>query len=99
MSVLDLICYARTHSPFYKDLYDGVEGSSLADLPVVDQAAFWAANTVRNNQVLTRAHRRADLQDRRHDQGSSGVLLHQRGMGRDVPHVRGNAARGRTAAR
>lgn len=56
MSVLDLICYARTHSPFYKDLYDGVEGSSLADLPVVDQAAFWAANTVRNNQVLTRAH-------------------------------------------
>jgi phenylacetate-CoA ligase len=56
MSVLDLICYARTHSPFYKELYDGVEGSSLADLPVIDQAAFWAANTIRDNQVLTRAH-------------------------------------------
>ncbi|MFS8096282.1 phenylacetate--CoA ligase family protein [Lentzea alba] len=56
MSVLDLICYARTHSPFYKELYDGIEGSSLAELPVIDQAAFWAANTVRDNQVLTRAH-------------------------------------------
>lgn len=56
MSVLDLICYARTHSPFYKELYDGIDGTDLADLPVVDQAAFWAANTVRHNQVLTRAH-------------------------------------------
>ncbi|NKE56719.1 phenylacetate--CoA ligase family protein [Lentzea sp. PSKA42] len=54
--MLDLICYARTHSPFYEELYDGVEGSELADLPVVDQAAFWAANTVRDNRVLTRAH-------------------------------------------
>ena len=56
MSVLDLVCYARTHSPFYKDLYEGVDGSSLTDLPVIDQAAFWAANTIRDNQVLTRAH-------------------------------------------
>jgi phenylacetate-CoA ligase len=56
MSVLDLICYARAHSPFYQELYDGIEGFELTDLPVVDQAAFWAANTVRNNRVLTRAH-------------------------------------------
>ncbi|GAA3635878.1 hypothetical protein GCM10022267_23090 [Lentzea roselyniae] len=56
MSVLDLICYARTHSPFYRELYDGIEGTELTDLPVVDQAAFWAANTIRDNQVLTRAH-------------------------------------------
>ncbi|MFI6097096.1 phenylacetate--CoA ligase family protein [Lentzea sp. NPDC051213] len=57
MSVLDLICYARSHSPFYKDLYGGIDSSAtLADLPVIDQAAFWAANTIRNNQVLTRTH-------------------------------------------
>lgn len=57
MSVLDLVCYARTHSPFYRDLYDGYDSfSSLSELPIVDQAAFWAANTVRDNQVLTRAH-------------------------------------------
>ncbi|MET9224821.1 phenylacetate--CoA ligase family protein [Lentzea sp. NPDC003310] len=57
MSVLDLICYARTHSPFYRDLYRGYDSATpLAGLPVVDQAAFWAANTVRDNQVLTRAH-------------------------------------------
>ncbi|MEV6718656.1 phenylacetate--CoA ligase family protein [Lentzea sp. NPDC051208] len=57
MSLLDLVCYARTHSPFYKDLYDGYDPSTpLPELPVVDQAAFWAANTIRDNQVLTRAH-------------------------------------------
>lgn len=57
MSVLDLICYARTHSPFYKELYDGYDSSTpLSELPVIDQAAFWAANTIRHNQVLTRAH-------------------------------------------
>ncbi|MDX8031151.1 phenylacetate--CoA ligase family protein [Lentzea sp. BCCO 10_0856] len=57
MSVLDLVCYARTHSPFYKDLYDGIDPSApLSGLPVIDQAAFWTANTVRDNQVLTRAH-------------------------------------------
>ncbi|WP_394615769.1 phenylacetate--CoA ligase family protein [Lentzea sp. JNUCC 0626] len=57
MSVLDLVCYARTHSPFYKELYDGYDSSTpLAGLPVIDQAAFWAANTVRHNQVLTQAH-------------------------------------------
>ncbi|MFJ5991129.1 phenylacetate--CoA ligase family protein [Lentzea sp. NPDC092896] len=57
MSVLDLICYARTHSPFYKEMYDGYDSSTpLSELPVIDQAAFWAANTIRHNQVLTRAH-------------------------------------------
>ncbi|MGW6933970.1 phenylacetate--CoA ligase family protein [Lentzea sp. NPDC054927] len=57
MSVLDLVCYARTHSPFYKELYDDIDSSApLADLPVIDQAAFWAANTIRDNKVLTRAH-------------------------------------------
>ncbi|WP_329791527.1 phenylacetate--CoA ligase family protein [Lentzea sp. DG1S-22] len=57
MSALELVYHARTHSPFYRELYDGIDSSTpLSGLPVVDQAAFWAANTVRDNRVLTRAH-------------------------------------------
>ncbi|MGW2863233.1 phenylacetate--CoA ligase family protein [Streptomyces sp. NPDC001205] len=53
--VSDLIRFARDHSPFYADLYADLppEVDRLADLPVVDQAAFWAANTLRDNRVLT----------------------------------------------
>ncbi|MFF4187588.1 phenylacetate--CoA ligase family protein [Streptomyces sp. NPDC001691] len=53
--VSDLIRFARDHSPFYADLYADLppEVDRLTDLPVVDQAAFWAANTLRDNRVLT----------------------------------------------
>ncbi|WKX69211.1 phenylacetate--CoA ligase family protein [Streptomyces sp. XD-27] len=51
----DLIRFTRLNSPFYSDLYaalpPGVD--DLTALPVVDQDAFWAANTLQGNRVLT----------------------------------------------
>ncbi|MEU9419416.1 phenylacetate--CoA ligase family protein [Streptomyces sp. NPDC048272] len=51
----DLVRFARDFSPFYADLYADLppEVNSLTDLPVVDQNAFWAANTLTDNRVLT----------------------------------------------
>ncbi|MBT2385708.1 phenylacetate--CoA ligase family protein [Streptomyces sp. ISL-11] len=51
----DLIRFARRHSPFYANLYASLtpDADRLADLPVVDQGEFWAANTLHDNQVLT----------------------------------------------
>ncbi|MEU8779109.1 phenylacetate--CoA ligase family protein [Streptomyces sp. NPDC048606] len=51
----DLIRFARHNSPFYRDLYASLppDTDRLTDLPVVDQDAFWAANTPRDNRVLT----------------------------------------------
>ncbi|AUG81709.1 AMP-dependent synthetase [Kitasatospora sp. MMS16-BH015] len=53
--VLDLIRFVRDRSPFYTDLYADLpaEVDRLTDLPVVDQSAFWAANTLTGNRVLT----------------------------------------------
>ncbi|MEU7552856.1 AMP-binding protein [Streptomyces sp. NPDC044571] len=51
----DLVRFARDNSPFYADLYADLppEVTRITDLPVVDQSAFWAANTLRDNRVLT----------------------------------------------
>ncbi|MEV0149478.1 MULTISPECIES: hypothetical protein [unclassified Nonomuraea] len=51
----DLIDFARRNSPFYAELYRDVpEGvADLAQLPIIDQAAFWAANTWPDNRLLT----------------------------------------------
>ncbi|MEU1075858.1 MULTISPECIES: AMP-binding protein [unclassified Streptomyces] len=51
----DLIRFARHNSPFYQELYASLppDASRLTDLPVVDQEAFWAANTLDGNRVLT----------------------------------------------
>ncbi|MFF9983197.1 phenylacetate--CoA ligase family protein [Streptomyces erythrochromogenes] len=51
----DLIRFARHNSPFYRDLYRSLPPHTdrLTDLPVVDQKAFWAANTLHNSRVLT----------------------------------------------
>ncbi|MFI1970734.1 AMP-dependent synthetase [Streptomyces cinnamoneus] len=51
----DLIRYSRHNSPFYSALYAHLppEADRLADLPVVDQDAFWKANTLHGNRVLT----------------------------------------------
>ncbi|RZS43599.1 phenylacetate-CoA ligase [Herbihabitans rhizosphaerae] len=49
-----IIAFARTHSPFYRDLYAGLPDSpTLADLPLVDHAAYWAANDQHDNRLLT----------------------------------------------
>ncbi|MCX5192360.1 phenylacetate--CoA ligase family protein [Streptomyces sp. NBC_00249] len=51
----DLIRFARHNSPFYQDLYASLppHADRLTDLPVVDQQAFWAANTLHDSRVLT----------------------------------------------
>jgi len=51
-----LVDYARRNSPFYADLYRDVPEviTDLTQLPVVDQEAFWAANTFPDNRLLTR---------------------------------------------
>lgn len=49
-----LVTVARTLSPFYRDLYAHVpDNFTLQDLPVVDQKSYWAANTTRDNRLLT----------------------------------------------
>jgi phenylacetate-CoA ligase len=49
-----IVATARQLSPFYRDLYAGLpERPPLERLPVVDQKAFWAANTQRDNRLLT----------------------------------------------
>ncbi|MFD7908057.1 phenylacetate--CoA ligase family protein [Kitasatospora sp. NPDC057904] len=54
-SVSELVAFARAHSPFYAELYRGLPAriDHLTQLPVIDQAAFWAANTWPDNRVLT----------------------------------------------
>lgn len=55
-SLKDLVEIARTQSPFYKQLYKDVGlFSSIEQLPVLDSATFWKANSINNNQVLTRS--------------------------------------------
>ncbi|OEJ35046.1 phenylacetate--CoA ligase family protein [Streptomyces subrutilus] len=51
----DLIRFARHNSPFYQDLYASLPSHAdrLTDLPVVEQKAFWAANSPHENRVLT----------------------------------------------
>jgi phenylacetate-CoA ligase len=49
-----LIQYVRDRSPFYRDLYKNLPGSAtLEELPILDQNAFWDANTYSSNQLLT----------------------------------------------
>lgn len=54
-SLPELVAFARLHSPFYQELYYDVPETvaHLSQLPVIDQAAFWAANTWPDNRLLT----------------------------------------------
>ena len=53
-SLKDLVEKARSESPFYKQLYKDLGTfSSIEQLPVLDSAAFWKANSIDDNQVLT----------------------------------------------
>ncbi|HEX6681913.1 MAG TPA: hypothetical protein VF062_03930 [Candidatus Limnocylindrales bacterium] len=51
----ELVDFARRNSPFYAELYKDVPQTvtHLTQLPVIDQAAFWAANTWPDNRLLT----------------------------------------------
>lgn len=42
----EIVEYAREHSPYYRDLYKGVEFKELSDLPITDQAAFWKSQVI-----------------------------------------------------
>ncbi|MEV0344988.1 hypothetical protein AB0H88_04430 [Nonomuraea sp. NPDC050680] len=54
-SLRDLVDFARRHSPFYAGAYRDVPdgASDLTQLPIIDQAAFWAANVYPDNRLLT----------------------------------------------
>jgi phenylacetate-CoA ligase len=54
-SLHDLVDFARRHSPYYAELYRDTPKvvAHLTQLPIVDQAAFWAANTWPDNRLLT----------------------------------------------
>ncbi|MFE2913490.1 phenylacetate--CoA ligase family protein [Kitasatospora indigofera] len=51
----ELVDHARANSPFYAELYRDVPRtvSHITQLPVIDQVAFWAANTWPDNRLLT----------------------------------------------
>jgi len=51
----ELVDFARRNSPFYAELYRDVPRtvSHLTQLPLIDQAEFWAANTWPDNRLLT----------------------------------------------
>lgn len=51
----DLVRFAREKSPFYRELYASLPEGPLAleQIPILDQAAYWAANNLQNNRVLT----------------------------------------------
>lgn len=52
----EIVDHARSHSPFYRELYKDVSesGWKITDLPVVNQDDFWAANSsTGENTVLT----------------------------------------------
>ncbi|MGD9787886.1 MAG: AMP-binding protein [Sulfuricellaceae bacterium] len=49
-----LVAVARELSPYYRELYAGLpQNWQMENLPLVDQKAYWQANTVRNNRLLT----------------------------------------------
>lgn len=54
-SLPELVDYARRHSPFYAAAYRDVPEviHRITQLPIIDQAEFWAANTFPDNRVLT----------------------------------------------
>jgi phenylacetate-CoA ligase len=54
-SLQELVSFVRRHSPYYAQLYRDVpeEISHISQLPIIDQTEFWAANTWRNNRLLT----------------------------------------------
>ncbi|KXS19329.1 AMP-dependent synthetase/ligase [Gonapodya prolifera JEL478] len=51
----ELVNFVRDKSPFYRELYAKVpkDNIALTDLPILDHGAFWDANTLHGNTVLT----------------------------------------------
>ncbi|OZM74585.1 hypothetical protein CFN78_05600 [Amycolatopsis antarctica] len=52
-----LVGFVRENSPFYKELYADLPAApALSDLPLVDHGAYWAANGLHDNRLLTGEH-------------------------------------------
>ncbi|MFD0351350.1 hypothetical protein ACFQ0M_45545 [Kitasatospora aburaviensis] len=51
----ELVDFARRNSPFYAELYRDLPArvEHLHQLPVIEQTAFWAANSWPDNRLLT----------------------------------------------
>lgn len=45
----EIIENAKTHSPYYRELYKGIDTLELSKLPVIDQTKFWKAQVVTSN--------------------------------------------------
>src|ERR1044071_2809829 len=54
-SLQELVSFVRRNSPYYAELYRDVpeEISHITQLPIIDQTEYWAANTWRDNRLLT----------------------------------------------
>lgn len=42
----EIIEHAKTHSPYYRELYKECNSTKLSDLPVIDQSIFWKSTVV-----------------------------------------------------
>jgi phenylacetate-CoA ligase len=42
----EIIEHARVHSPYYREIYKGIDSTELASLPIIDQAKFWKSEVV-----------------------------------------------------
>lgn len=42
----EIVKHARTHSPYYRELYKNIKLEKLSELPIVDQATFWKSEVV-----------------------------------------------------
>ena len=45
-SLKEIVEYAKTHSPYYRELYKDLESSELSELPIIDQTKFWKAEVL-----------------------------------------------------
>lgn len=54
-SLQAIVDHARAHSPFYGHLFEGLPNSiaSVELLPIVDQVAYWSANNLVSNRLLS----------------------------------------------
>ena len=53
--LIELVAHARSHSPFYRELYRDLPTTirSILELPILNQDEFWAANSLESNRLLT----------------------------------------------
>lgn len=57
--LIQLVRFARNHSPFYRELYKGldldlpVNQLTCKALPVVDHASYWLSNSLLDSRVIT----------------------------------------------